>query len=66
MAFANKIKGSEKLGCVISIEGNERTQAANAALKARRNELKAKPVAVKQAVIPSPWERELKRLGFEV
>jgi hypothetical protein len=64
MAFANRIKGSEKLGCVVSIEGNERTLAANAALKSRRDALKSKPVVKKEVVVLDAWERELQRLGF--
>jgi hypothetical protein len=66
MGSFNSIKGLDKLGVVCSVEGNERTLAANAELKARRNVLKAKPVVVKQVVVLDAWERELSRLGFSV
>ncbi len=66
MGSFNSIKGMDKLGVVCSVVGNERTLAANAELKARRNALKAKPVVAKQVVVLDAWERELQRLGFEV
>lgn len=69
MAF-NNIKGLDKLGVVGSVVGNERTLAANAAMRAHVHETRkqlavpAKPKQVQQHL--DPWTKELKRLGFVV
>ena len=69
MAFRNSIKKLDQwakvVGVVPSIEGNERTLAANAALKERHHVLKAKPEPQKPASRKlDAWEKELQRLGF--